>query len=85
MRQSDVKVDEDELKQVEAIIHSMTRHERRNPDIIDGSRRRAHRQGQRHDHAGGQQLLNQFKQMQKMMKQMGGWTARASRRAACAA
>lgn len=63
-------LDDRQLKRVEAIIYSMTREERHRPDIIDGSRRRRIAKGsgvQPHD---VNQLLNQFKQMQKMMKQM---------------
>ena len=44
----DAKIDDDELKPVEAIIRSMTLEERRQPEIINGSRRTAHRQRQRH-------------------------------------
>jgi signal recognition particle subunit SRP54 len=73
MRQSDVKVDEDDFKHIEAIIRSMTGKERRRPDIIDSSRRRRIAKGSGTTTQEVNMLLNQFKQMQKMMKQMGGW------------
>ena len=60
--------EENQLKKIEAIILSMTPEERHRPDIIGGSRRRriAHGSGtQPHD---VNQLLNQFHQMQKLMK-----------------
>jgi len=60
--------EEKQLKKVEAMILSMTPSERRNPQIIGGSRRRRIARGsgvQPHD---VNQLLNQFQQMQKLMK-----------------
>ncbi len=63
--------DRDVRRQI-AIINSMTRRERLNPGIIDGSRRRRIARG-----AGAQvqdvnRLMKQFQQMQRMMKQMRG-------------
>ena len=58
------------LKKVEAIIYSMTPQERRNPKIINGSRRRRISMGSGTTPQDINQLLNQFKQMQRMMKQM---------------
>jgi len=60
--------EEKQLKKVEAMILSMTPGERRSPNIIGGSRRRRIARGsgvQPHD---VNQLLNQFQQMQKLMK-----------------
>ncbi len=60
--------EEKQLKKVEAMILSMTPQERHNPTIIGGSRRRRIARGsgvQPHD---VNQLLNQFQQMQKLMK-----------------
>ncbi len=60
--------EEKQLKKVEAMILSMTPQERHNPTIIGGSRRRRIARGsgvQPHD---VNQLLNQFHQMQKLMK-----------------
>ena len=73
MRQSDVTVEEDDLKHIEAIIRSMTPKERHQPQIIDSSRRRRIARGSGVTTQEVNMLLNQFKQMQKMMKQLGGW------------
>ena len=59
-----------EVKRIEAIITSMTMQERRNPTIIDGSRRRRIARGSGTSVQDVNQLLNQFKDMQKMMKQL---------------
>ena len=62
--------DERRIKKIEAIIYSMTPQERRNPDILKGSRRRRIAQGSGTAPQDVNQLLNQFRQMQKLMKQM---------------
>ena len=64
------EVDEGELDRVEAIILSMTPEERVNPAVINGSRRKriAHGSGTRVQHVN--QLLKQFEQMRKLMRQM---------------
>jgi signal recognition particle subunit SRP54 len=65
-------VSEKELKRIEAIIFSMTPKERRNPDLIKGSRRERIARGsgtQVHDVAA---LVKQFREMQRMMKKLGG-------------
>jgi len=59
---------EKQLKKVEAMIRSMTPEERRNPNIIDGSRRRRIARGSGVMTHDVNQLLNQFRQMQKLMK-----------------
>jgi len=61
-------VQEKQLKKVEAIILSMTPMERHNPNLIDGSRRRRIAAGSGTQTQDINQLLNQFRQMQKMMK-----------------
>ena len=68
----DVQVDESQLARVEAIIRSMTPAERRNPKMINGSRRRriAAGSGTRPQDVNG--VLKQFSQAQKMMKAMAG-------------
>jgi signal recognition particle subunit SRP54 len=66
-----MKVDERQLDRVEAMILSMTPAERRNPRLIDGSRRRRIAAGSGTDVQQVNQLLTQFRQMQKMLKQMG--------------
>jgi signal recognition particle subunit SRP54 len=61
---------EKDLKRVEAIIQSMTPYERNHPEIIGGSRKRRIARGSGTTAADINQLLNQHKQMQQMMKQM---------------
>ena len=64
------QLDERELDRVEAIIRSMTREERNHPDIINGSRRKRIASGSGTDVQAVNQLLNKFKQMQKLMRQL---------------
>ncbi len=66
------EIDDDQLTRVEAIIHSMTRAERADPDIIDGSRRLRIASGSGTDPGDVTQLCKQFKEMQKMMKRIPG-------------
>ena len=61
---------EKQLKRTEAIIRSMTPDERRDPRIIDGSRKRRIARGSGTEVSEINQLLNQFRQMQRMIKQM---------------
>ena len=63
-------VDDGRLNKIEAIILSMTPLERRNPEIIDGSRRRRIARGSGTTPQDINQLLNQFRQTRKLMKQM---------------
>ena len=65
-----MKVDERELDRVQAIITSMTPEERSNPSIINGSRRRRIAQGSGTNVSAVNQLIKQFGQMQKVMRQM---------------
>jgi signal recognition particle subunit SRP54 len=67
----DLNVDDGQLERVEAIIRSMTVQERRNPEVINGSRRRRIAAGSGTSVQEVNQLLSQFKQMRKLMKQMG--------------
>jgi len=62
---------DDQLKEMEAIILSMTPAERERPEVIDGSRRRRIARGAGTDLAAVNRLLKGFQQMQQMMKQMG--------------
>ena len=64
------QVDDAQIKRIEAIINSMTIAERRNPAILDASRRRRIAKGSGTTVQELNALLNQFKQMQKMMKQL---------------
>lgn len=66
-----MQFDESELTGVTAIIDSMTVDERRTPRIIDGSRRRRIARGSGRSIQEINRLLNQFDQMNKMMKRMG--------------
>ena len=66
-----LEVDESQFKVVESIIDSMTPAERCNPRIIDGSRRRRIARGSGRNVQDINRLLNQFAQMQKMIKQFG--------------
>lgn len=63
-------MDDKEVKHIEAIITSMTPDERHNPSTIDGSRRRRIARGSGTTVQEVNQLLNQFKEVQKMMKQL---------------
>ncbi|MBI3922068.1 MAG: signal recognition particle protein [Armatimonadetes bacterium] len=67
-----LEVDEKGMAHTEAIIYSMTPVERRNPDLLNGSRRRRIALGSGTTVQEVNQLLNQFRQMKKMMKQLGG-------------
>lgn len=64
-------VDDNQLKNVEAVIKSMTKNERINPEIIDGSRRNRIAEGSGTSAQDVNLLLKQFKQMRKMLKQFG--------------
>jgi signal recognition particle subunit SRP54 len=72
MRDAAKNVDDGELNKIEAIIQSMTRRERREPQIIDGSRRSRIAKGSGSSVASVNQLLKQFEMMKKTMKQMSG-------------
>lgn len=67
-----VEVDESQLVHVEAMITSMTDKERANPDIINPSRKRRIASGSGMEVEDVNRLLAQFRQMQKVMKQMAG-------------
>lgn len=64
----DVDLDDDAFKHVEAIVQSMTIEERRNPGLLNGSRRRRIAQGSGTSVQQVNQLLKQFEDMKKMMK-----------------
>ncbi|SKC87101.1 signal recognition particle protein [Maledivibacter halophilus] len=67
-----LNVDEKELVHIEAIIQSMTAEERKNPNIIKGSRRKRIAKGSGTSVQAVNKLLKQFQQTKKMMKQMAG-------------
>jgi signal recognition particle subunit SRP54 len=64
-------VTDQQLKRIEAIINSMTPLERRNPKVLNGSRKRRVARGSGASVQEINQLLGQFRQMQRMMKQFG--------------
>jgi signal recognition particle subunit SRP54 len=66
------EVDENQVSKVEAIIRSMTREERIEPNVIDGSRRLRIANGSGTQTADVSQLIKQFREMQKLMKRMPG-------------
>ncbi len=66
------EIDENAMKKPEAIIRSMTQRERRNPDILNASRRKRIAQGAGVTVQDVNQLMRQFEQMRKMLKQMMG-------------
>ncbi|MBO9636753.1 signal recognition particle protein [Siphonobacter aquaeclarae] len=66
----DVDISNDSFKPIEAIISSMTLKERKNPDLIDGSRRRRIATGSGTSIQQVNNLMKQFEEMRKMMKTM---------------
>ena len=72
MRQAADQIDDRHLDRLEGMVHSMTKAERNDPSVIDGSRRRRIANGAGVTTQDINQLLNQFKQIQKMMRSMGG-------------
>ncbi len=71
-------IDESQLKRVEAIINSMTPRERQKPAILDARRKRRIALGSGTSVQDINRLLKQYREMQKMMKGIGGkWLRRA--------
>jgi signal recognition particle subunit SRP54 len=62
---------EQQFKRIEAIIHSMTPHERREPDVLNARRRQRIAKGSGTTVQDVNELMREFKQMQKMMQQLG--------------
>jgi signal recognition particle subunit SRP54 len=73
----DTSVDEKKLKQVEAIINSMTNEERRDHNVIDGKRRKRIAKGSGTTVQDVNQVIKQYLQMRTMMKQYGAMAARS--------
>ncbi|MEA3316623.1 MAG: signal recognition particle protein [Bacteroidota bacterium] len=65
-----VDIDDDAFKGIEAIIHSMTVEERRNPKLINGSRKKRIAKGSGNDIQAINSLIKQFSETRKMMKMM---------------
>ncbi len=70
-QQIDPQQAESQMKTIEAIISSMTADERHRPDILNGSRKRRIAKGSGTSVQEVNQLLHQFRDMQRMMKQFG--------------
>lgn len=64
----DIDIDDDAFKGIEAIIHSMTPYERRNPSSLNGSRKNRIAKGSGTTIVDVNRLLKQFDQMSKMMR-----------------
>ena len=64
-----VEIDESQVGRVEAIIRSMTKEERHNPEMLNGSRRRRIAAGSGTSIQEVNRLLNQFEQMRKMIRE----------------
>ncbi|MBR6927302.1 MAG: signal recognition particle protein, partial [Bacteroidaceae bacterium] len=73
----DVDIDDNAFKSVEAIIQSMTPYERRNPQVLNHSRRQRIAKGSGTDINEVNRLIKQFDQMRKMMKMMTGTGGKA--------
>lgn len=69
-KKQNIQIEENNLKKIEAIINSMTKEERQNPQIIDGSRKRRIAKGSGTQVQEVNQLLKQFEQTKKMLKQI---------------
>ncbi|GGE65789.1 signal recognition particle protein [Priestia taiwanensis] len=76
----DMKVDEKQIKHVEAIIQSMTKEEKIHPEIISASRKKRIAKGSGRNVQEVNRLLKQFEDMKKMMKQMSGMTAKGKKK-----
>jgi signal recognition particle subunit SRP54 len=71
-KQAEDAVNRGDLRRVEAIIRSMTPTERRDPSILNGSRRRRIAAGAGATLPDVNRLIKQFAELQKMMKQLAG-------------
>lgn len=67
-----VQIDEKQLDHVEAIIRSMTKYERTNPEVLNASRRKRIAKGSGRSIQEVNRLIKQFDDMKKLMKQMSG-------------
>jgi len=72
-----IDIDDDAFKSIESIIYSMTPKERRNPSVINSSRKKRIAKGSGTSVTEVNQLLKQFNQMSKMMKMMQGGKGKA--------
>ncbi len=77
---ADVEIDDDAMKKPEAIIRSMTKRERKNPNILNASRRKRIAAGSGTTVQDVNALIRQFDQAKTMMKQMMGGMGRKGRK-----
>jgi signal recognition particle subunit SRP54 len=80
LNQARAEMDEGQLGRIEAIINSMTREERRNHAIINGSRRKRIAKGSGTVVEDVNRLLKQFVEMRKMLKTVGGLAGKKNAR-----
>ena len=78
--QADFSAAEKEMKQLEAIINSMTPKERRQPDLIDASRKKRIANGSGARVQDVNRLLKQFGETKKVMKQFGGLSQKGKKK-----
>ncbi len=72
IKDEDMDAGEKQMARTESIIYSMTKEERRNPDILNPSRKHRIAKGAGVDISEVNRLVKQFEQMKKMMKQLPG-------------
>ena len=72
MKDEDMEAGEKQMARIESIIYSMTKEERRNPNILNPSRKHRIAKGAGVDISEVNRLVKQFEQMKKMMKQLPG-------------
>ncbi|MBE5905765.1 MAG: signal recognition particle protein [Lachnospiraceae bacterium] len=80
MAQLENAIDEKKMAKIEAMIYSMTPEERRNPDILNPSRKHRIAKGAGVDVAQVNRLVKNYEQSKKVMKQMGGMMGGKGRR-----
>ena len=80
MPEIDTDAAEKQMARTEAIIYSMTLEERRNPNLLNPSRKQRIAKGAGVDIAEVNRLLKQFEQTKKLMKQMPGFGKKKGRR-----
>lgn len=78
----DLSLGDSQMKRVEAIVQSMTREERRHPEILNANRRTRIAKGSGTSVAEVNDLLKQFNQMKRMMKDMGKLQKKMARKGA---
>lgn len=76
----DVEIDDNAFTGVESIIHSMTKEERLNPDVLNPSRKKRIARGAGVDISEVNKLVKQFEGSKKMMKQMSGMMSGKSKK-----